>query len=379
MSGSMIRPSFFFDQVFMRGVGFFTGVPDSLLKNLCAYVTDNMDDKGHIIAANEGCAMGLAAGYHLATGKIPLVYMQNSGMGNTINPLLSLADDDVYGIPVLLIIGWRGEPGVHDEPQHVKQGKVTCTLLDAMGIPYEVLPDDEDSCIPVFDRCFDHLLNNSSPYALVVRKNTFDKYNMSSRDETSYPMSRERAIEIISSKMPEDTLFVSTTGMASRELYEIRDRRGQDHSYDFLTVGSMGHSSQIALGLAMNVPDRTICCIDGDGAVLMHTGGMSTIGTIAPPNLVHVMINNGVHDSVGGQPLVSREVDIDAVARAMGYKTVVTVDSEESLEDALMNRDGTTFIQVMVHKGNRDDLGRPKTTPKENKMALMANIRGDLI
>ena len=372
----MLRPEFLFKELQKNGVGFFSGVPDSLLKNFCAYVTDNTGKKEHIIAANEGCAVGLAAGYHIATGGIPLVYMQNSGMGNMTNPLLSLADADVYNIPLILMIGWRGEPGVHDEPQHVKQGKVTCTLLEAMGIPYSVLPSEEDECIPILNECFEHLKNKGSPYALVVRKNTFDKYSLSKKEETWYDMTREEAIEAIVESIGDRDVIVSTTGMASRELYEIRDRRGEGHDRDFLTVGSMGHSSQIALGIAMNRDEGRVICIDGDGAMLMHMGGMSTITTIGPKNLTHIVINNGVHDSVGGQPTVSREVDVLSIAKAMGYDTVASVDDVPALKDAIGHAEGTAFIEVMVRKGNRDDLGRPKTTPVENKESLMKFIRG---
>ncbi len=369
----MIEPSFFYSELTRIGVGFFTGVPDSLLKQFCAYLKDNVPKERNIIAANEGCSVGLAAGYHLATGKIPLVYMQNSGMGNATNPLLSLADPDVYNIPMVLVIGWRGEPGVHDEPQHVKQGKITCTLLETMGIPYSVLPEDEKGCLETIEKCSEHISKNGSPYAIVVRKNTFSDYPMEKEKEADYEMSREEAIGIIADRM-NGALFVSTTGMASRELYEIRDGKGESHDSDFLTVGSMGHSSQIALGIALNLPSRKVICIDGDGAVIMHMGGMSTIATESPANLTHIMINNGVHDSVGGQPTVSREIDIHRIAESMGYKHVFTVNDRSGLQEALGTEDGPTFIQVMVHRGARKDLGRPKSTPIENKNAFMKNI-----
>ena len=370
----MISPEHFYGKLTDMGVGFFTGVPDSLLKHLCAYLKDNVPDDRNIIAANEGCAVGLATGYHLATDKVPMVYMQNSGMGNATNPLLSLADPDVYNIPMVLVIGWRGEPGVHDEPQHVKQGKVTCTLLETMGIPYGVLPSDEEGCDRLFDTCRKHLVEKGSPFAIVVRKDTFSEYKPSKKTEDyPYEMSREEAIETIAT-IEKGSIFVSTTGMASRELYEIRDRNGESHDSDFLTVGSMGHSSQIALGIALNRPERRVVCIDGDGAVIMHMGGMSTISTMAPGNMIHIMINNGVHDSVGGQPTTSRDIDIHGIAQSMGYKHVFTVETKEELEKALECKEGPVFLQVMVRRGNRKDLGRPKSTPAENKNALMKNI-----
>ena len=347
-----------------------------MLKQFCAFIKDTVPDDRNIIAANEGCAVGLAAGYHIATGKVPLVYMQNSGMGNATNPLLSLADEDVYRIPLVLLIGWRGMPGVHDEPQHVKQGRITCELLDVMGIPYEVLPDDEDGCAAAVSRCREHLEREGSPFALVVRKDTFSEYKGTRQmTQTDYPMTREEAISVISESLP-DALFVSTTGMASRELYEIRDARGEAHDRDFLTVGSMGHSSQIALGMALNLPDREVVCIDGDGAVIMHMGGMSTIACESPSNLIHIMINNGVHDSVGGQPTVSREIDVHGIAVAMGYRTVTSVETADELREALSSAEGPAFVQVFVRRGSRKDLGRPKSTPVENKEALMGNIRG---
>ncbi len=369
----MISPSFFYDRLTEMGVGFYTGVPDSLLKQFCAYLKDNVPKERNIIAANEGCSVGLATGYHLATGKIPLVYMQNSGMGNATNPLLSLADPDVYNIPMIVVIGWRGEPGVHDEPQHVKQGKITCELLETMRIPYSILPEEESECDRVLKECSDYISKKGSPYAIVVRKNTFSDYSPRKDEEKTYDMSREEAISIIADRM-KGSLFISTTGMASRELYEIRDRDGESHDSDFLTVGSMGHSSQIALGIALNRPERRVVCIDGDGAAIMHMGGMSTIATLAPKNYIHIMINNGVHDSVGGQPTVSREIDMHRIAESMGYKHVFTVDTEKDLDEALGCSVGPVFIQVMVRRGARKDLGRPKSTPVENKNAFMKNI-----
>lgn len=370
----MISPSFFCGKLESMGVGFYTGVPDSLLKSLCAYLTDNIDPKNNIIAVNEGCAVGLAAGYHIATGKIPVVYMQNSGLGNAVNPLLSLVDPDVYKIPMIMIVGWRGEPGVHDEPQHVKQGKITCDLLETMGIPFSVISDDEGECTKQLDDCRRYIEDNNSPYALVIRKGTFDEYKLSPRKEADYELTRERAIELIVKNTDPDSIFVSTTGMASRELYEIRDRNKDGHDRDFLTVGCMGHASQIALGIALSRPERKIVCIDGDGAALMHMGGMATVATQAPKNYTHIIINNGVHDSVGGQPTVSRLIDLPNIAASVGYNDVFSVSDEEELISSLSVKEGPVFIEVMVHRGNRSDLGRPKSTPQENKTALMKNI-----
>ena len=374
----MIRPSYFYDLLIKNGTDFFAGVPDSLLKNFCAYVTDNAPSEKHIISANEGSATALACGYHMATGKIPMIYMQNSGEGNMVNPMLSLADRDVYSIPMLIVIGWRGEPGVHDEPQHVKQGKVTCDLLDAMKIPYEVLSENEAELSGQFEKAYKYIKENNAQYAFVIRKNTFDEYKLVNNVPVEGKMSREEAIEKIMLSADDKTAFVSTTGMASRELYELRDKHNQAHDRDFLTVGGMGHCSQIALAIAMNKADRQVYCIDGDGASIMQMGGMATIGTRNPSNMVHFVMNNGAHDSVGGQPTVGRQIDLCAIAAGCGYENVVKVETPEEL-DAVLHDDETksklTFVEVLVTKGARKDLGRPKSTPVQNKEALMEFLK----
>lgn len=371
----MIKPSYFYDLLIKNGTDFFAGVPDSLLKNFCAYVTDTAPAEKHIISANEGSATALACGYHFATGKIPLIYMQNSGEGNMVNPMLSIADRDVYSVPMLIVIGWRGEPGVHDEPQHVKQGKVTCDLLDAMKIPYEVLSENECDLPAQFEKAYKYIKENNAQYAFVIRKGTFDEYKLQNNIPVEGKMSREQAIEKIMLSADSTTAFVSTTGMASRELYELRDKYNQGHEKDFLTVGGMGHASQIALSIAMQKKDRQIYCIDGDGASIMQMGGMATIGSRKPSNYVHFVLNNGAHDSVGGQPTVGRLIDLCAIAAGCGYDNVVKVETPEELEAVLKDsetKEKLTFVEVMVTKGARKDLGRPKSTPVENKEALMA-------
>lgn len=370
----MIRPSYFYDLLIKNGTDFFAGVPDSLLKNICAYITDNTPAENHIISANEGSATGLATGYHLATGKIPMIYMQNSGEGNMVNPLMSIADPDVYSIPMLIIIGWRGEPGVHDEPQHVKQGKVTCDLLDAMKVPYEILSDNEADLPAQFEKAYKYIKENNAQYAFVIRKGTFDEYKLVNNIPVEGKMSREEAIEKIMLSADDRTAFVSTTGMISRELYEQRDKHSMGHDRDFLTVGGMGHASQIALAIAMQKPDRNVYCIDGDGASIMQMGGMATIGSRKPSNYVHFVLNNGAHDSVGGQPTVGREVDFCEIAEGCGYENVVKVTTPEELDAVLGDaetKEKLTFVEVFVTKGARKDLGRPKSTPVENKIALM--------
>ena len=374
----MIRPQYFIDTLAAYGVDFFAGVPDSLLKNVCAYISDHLDARHNIITANEGGALGLAAGYHLATGKIGCVYMQNSGEGNIINPLASLTDKDVYNIPVLLLIGWRGRPGVHDEPQHEKQGKVTLALLDTMGIGHVVLSKDEAEAGAQIDEAVAHMRATNEVYALVVEKDTFDTYVLKKTRQNSLPLSREEAIQMVAAALDEKDVIVSTTGMISRELFEYRTRKGEGHERDFLTVGSMGHASQIALGIALEKPERRVWCFDGDGAVLMHMGSLAIIGQQAPANYVHVVFNNGAHDSVGGQPTVGQQIDLPAVAKAVGYKAVFSVDNAEALQAVLPKvkaQTGPVLLQVLVCKGNRKDLGRPTTTPVQNKEALMNYLK----
>ena len=362
------------------GADFYTGVPDSQLKSLCDYLmkTYGIDPKHHLIAANEGNCTAIAAGYHLATGRIPVVYMQNSGEGNIINPAASLLNDKVYAIPVIFVIGWRGEPGIHDEPQHIFQGEVTLGLLEEMDIKSfivgkETTQKELESTLAEFQE----VLSAGKSIALVVRKGALS-YDGNVTYENGYGMMREEVIQHIAAAAGENPI-VSTTGKASRELFEIRTANNQSHKYDFLTVGSMGHSSSIALGIAINKPDTKIWCIDGDGALLMHMGAMAVIGANCPKNLVHVVINNGAHETVGGMPTVAGQMDIPAVARACGYPYAVTVDSFEELDRELAaakERNALTLIEARCAIGSRGDLGRPTTSAVENKIGFMEYLKG---
>ncbi len=358
---------------------FFVGVPDSLLKPLCAYLTDSLPEERNIIAANEGAAVGLAAGHYLATGNAGVVYMQNSGLGNVVNPLMSLTDRDVYHIPLLLLIGWRGEPGVKDEPQHVKQGKVTLSLLEAMGIKYKVLSQMEETAMEELQEARRYMDETHEAFALVIRKGTFEEYKLSApQGQTCFSLNREEAIQQVVSSMREQDVVVSTTGMISRELFEYREALGQGHARDFLTVGSMGHASQIALGIALEAKGRRVYCFDGDGATLMHMGSMAIVASMVPENYVHVVFNNGAHDSVGGQPTVALGINLPQIATACGYKHVLSVSDSIELEKALceLNRlVGPIFLEIRVKKGARKDLGRPTTTPEENKEAFMSFLK----
>ena len=373
----MIRPEFFIEKLRENGIDCFAGVPDSLLKNICAYITDHFDAAHNIIAANEGAAVGLAAGHYLATGQPACVYMQNSGEGNIINPLASLTDQEVYHIPVLLLIGWRGRPGVHDEPQHVKQGKVTTGLLNVMGVNYEVLSKEDDKAAKQIEKAAKALCSKKV-FALVIEKDTFEDYKLQNVEENDLTMTREEAIQTVAAALGEKDCIVSTTGMISRELFEYRAAMNQGHERDFLTVGSMGHASQIALGIAMAKTDRNVWCFDGDGAAIMHMGSMAIVANKAPKNYVHVVFNNGAHDSVGGQPTVGLKIDLPRVARAVGYPHTYSVSTKEDLMDVLnevKKNNDLSLIEIKVKKGNRKDLGRPTTTPIQNKEALMTFLK----
>ena len=369
----MISPRFFCETLSGLGVDFYTGVPDSLLKHLCAYLKENIDQASDITAANEGGAMALAAGHYLATGNPACVFMQNSGIGNAVNPLLSLLDQDVYSIPALLVIGWRGMPGVHDEPQHLKQGRVTPQLLEAMEIPFAILADTEEIAREQISSAIAYIRDTGCQMALLIRKDIFEQYPVPHQDPLPYP-SREEAIREITDALLPSTAVVSTTGMISRELYELRDSSSRPHSSDFLTVGSMGHSSQIALGIALAKPDRPVACLDGDGAFLMHLGNQAIVGSQHPGNMIHIVINNGAHDSVGGQDTVAMSIDIPAIAKALGYDNATTVCSADKIKDAIESAQKSgklTLIEIRVRKGARSDLGRPKTSPEDNKQAFM--------
>jgi phosphonopyruvate decarboxylase len=354
---------------------FYTGVPDSQLKALCNYLmnTYGIDEKHHIIAANEGNCTALAAGYHLATGNVPVIYMQNSGEGNIINPVASLLNDRVYAIPSIFVIGWRGQPGIHDEPQHIYQGQVTCTLLDLMDI--ENFTIDKDTTTEELENAmkeYEKLLKSGKQVAFVVKKGALT-YDGEIEYKNDNDMIREEIIEHIVDVTGEDSI-ISTTGKASRELFEIRERNNQSHKYDFLTVGSMGHTSSIALGVAIHKPDEKIWCIDGDGSLLMHMGAMAVAGSTNPDNLVHIVINNGAHETVGGMPTVANDMDLVAIAEACGYSYAVSVDNFDDLDKELKkvkSLNQLSLIEIKSSIGAREDLGRPTTTAIENKENFM--------
>lgn len=368
----MIQPKYFFEAMSARGVGFYAGVPDSLLANFCAYVDDQGGRDKHLITANEGNAVALAMGYHMATNKVAAVYMQNSGLGNAVNPLTSLADPEVYKVPMLLVVGWRGEPGLKDEPQHVKQGRVTLPQLDVLEIPHWVLDANSD-VNAILDAAFASMRERNAPVALVVRKDTFAKYKPQNTPAEASNLAREAALEQLLQLCADEDLIVSTTGKTSREVFELRVKHGQKQR-DFLTVGGMGHTSSIALGVAIGQPQRRVVCLDGDGSLLMHMGSMPVIASYKPKRYVHVLLNNGSHESVGGQATSADQVDFSQLAVAVGYVGYAAASDLPSLKQAwesLANKQGPVLLEVKIKNGSRDDLGRPTTTAEQNKLAFM--------
>ncbi len=356
---------------------FFAGVPDSKLKALCNYLMDEVGiGTEHLIAANEGNAVGIAAGYYLATGKVPVVYLQNSGIGNIMNPLCSLLNEKVYGIPCIFVVGWRGEPGLHDEPQHAFQGEISETILKDLGCFTVVLSEDDvETQLKKYRDDINDVLNRGGSVAFLVKQKAL-QYDGKPNYCNPYTMARESVLEKIIGVSGED-IVVSTTGKTSRELFEIRERNGQGHEKDFLTVGSMGHSSSIALGIALQKPDRRVWCIDGDGAALMHMGAMAVIGANNTSNLIHVLINNESHESVGGMPTVAGSVDFCKIAEGCGYPRIYSAKTDTELDDVLKSikkESELVFIEIKCAIGSRPDLGRPTTTPRENKEELMTYL-----
>ena len=375
----MVDPLTFYNALTESGIDFYAGVPDSLLKPFCLCVAEHTNSERHIIAANEGAAIGLASGYHLASGKPALVYMQNSGLGNAINPLLSLADTSVYGIPLIMMIGWRGEPGIADEPQHLAQGGVTMALLDAMGIAHCQLPKETSEATAMLKQIHERTVEENKPVAILISKNTFADYGAEDTSNKLVTLTRERAIELILKNSNPKSSIISSTGMISRELYELRDKLKQSHDNDFLTVGSMGHCSQIALGVALANKSKQVICLDGDGAAIMHMGSLAITAQAAAPNLIHVILNNGRHDSVGGQPTCGLEIDFATIAKGCGYRSADIVSSESELLkalEALSNAEGPILLDLRIGPGHRADLGRPNISPKDQKHAFMRHLEG---
>ncbi len=369
-----MKASYLLDELRKMNITTFTGVPDSTLTQFCDGLNTYQGDIGHYVTANEGAAVGLAIGTYLSTGHPACVYMQNSGEGNIINPLASLANEDVYGVPMLFIIGWRGEPGVHDEPQHVYQGKITLDMLKLMDVSYTVI--DADTTDEEMNRILEtagHELAAERQYAIVVKKGTFEKEEKY-RWDNGNTLIREEVLGELLKMLPRETAIISTTGKISRELYEQSDAIYGDHDNLFMTVGGMGHASMIAFGVASGTPGRRVVCIDGDGAYLMHMGSSAFMACNAPENMVHIVINNMAHESVGGMPTACGQIDISEVAKSLGYRgsyRVRTMEELTGIREVICCEPGPVLIEIMVALGARADLGRPKESAADNKRSFM--------
>lgn len=371
----MIKPEDFCLSLSELGIDYYAGVPDSLLKDICSYVDDKLPKVNHTITANEGSAIGLGIGYYLSTQKIPLIYMQNSGLGNATNPLLSLADSKVYSIPLMLMIGWRGQPNSTDEPQHIKQGSITKDLLEVMEIPFKIFSKDTNQASIKKDllELRNFSLSNGAPSAILVEKGTFSSYQGVSDEKESNLMTRRKFLEYFTDKVEEDTIIVSTTGVTSRELLDVRNQKNQNTAGDFLTVGGMGHASQIALGIAIQKKEKRVICLDGDGSLLMHMGSLASIADSGCENYIYILLNNGVHDSVGGQAVSAKNINFPDIAKAAGFNKVYSINNTDDLNkiDSMLKKDGPLFLEMLIKPGFQENLIRPSKTPLENKKAFI--------
>ena len=372
----MVDTELFYNLLKNNNISHFIGVPDSLLKNFCQLLDDKVSNNQHIITANEGLAISLATGIYLGQKKISLVYMQNSGLGNAINPLVSLTHSKVYSIPMLLLIGWRGEPGIRDEPQHMKQGSISEEILNSLDIPYYIL-DKNSNINEIALNAFNCIERLQTPVALLVKKETFTDYSSNIPvQEKNYP-SREEVLNKILSCHDENTYIIATTGVTARELYRYREIMKQKHNHDFLSVGSMGHASSIALGIAMSKPDKKILCIDGDGSTLMHMGALPINGVYSGSNFTHILLNNYCHDSVGGQPTVGDKINFAEIARSCGYKNVITIKNINEIDKSMKiinTQTGSKFIEILIRKGFDKNLERPKEEPIINRNYFMESL-----
>jgi phosphonopyruvate decarboxylase len=367
----MISAAEFITWVREHGLREFFGVPDSLLRALSSELEaphDLAKPGSHVIMANEGAAVGAAVGSYLASGRPALVYMQNSGLGNAVNPLVSTADAEVYSVPMILVIGWRGMPGEHDEPQHLKQGRVTPGLLELLDIPWRLLPKDVKLARDTLADLVEVSITQRRPVALLVAKGTFAaEPNVASKPTTETLWTREAALEAVIKLAGHKRLVVATTGMLGRELYEIRQKSNQEN-LDFLNIGSMGHAISIALGATVADTGSEVVCLDGDGSIAMHLGSLAVVGKEKPARLLHIVFNNRVHDSVGGQPTAVSELDLAMVAESLGYSSAMTATATEDVQrffTETASKPGPHFLQILVRSGSRSDLGRPLESPYE--------------
>ena len=369
----MIKASQLINLLTKEELNFITGIPCSILKDFLSGLSEKKGQIEHIIATSEEEAMSIGVGYYLATAKIPIVYMQNSGLARSVDVLTSLANKEVYNVPILLLISWRGDPSKKDEPQHLKMGKITPKILKTLNIPYTVLSDSKPKIVKEIKVAKKYLENNSLPYAIIIKKGLI-KPDQTKKQKDVYLLSREETIKIIINNLKNDEVIISTTGKTSRELFEYRETKKQSHKTDFYTVGSMGCSAAIALGIALGKPKKKIFVFDGDGSVLMQMGSLATIGHYLPKNFYHIIFDNNTYDSTGGQKTVSDTVNFNKIAFACGYKNVKTVFTQKKLVNIIQNlkmSSGPKMLVIKIKNGSRKDLGRPTITPSENKKLLM--------
>lgn len=373
----MVNQDKLFSSLREMGISFFTGVPDSLLNDFCLYLVKNIPDGQHVMAANEGNAIAIAAGHYMATGNIPVVYMQNSGIGNATNPLLSLTHDSVYGIPMILVIGWRGDPAISDHVQHKKQGELTPVLMNDMDIPYEIL-DNENTVVQKFKWAVCKAKEISSPVALIAKKAILTEKVKKQQYLESSLMNREEAVSAVLDVLGDNAIYLGTTGRATREVNEQLKEHGIGEGHEFQNVGSMGHVSSVGLGIALARPEQNVVVFDGDAAVVMHMGALATNCRYKAGNMIHIVLNNGVNESVGGQPSAGYVVNLTEIASACGYQTPGhAVETKEELQEIIKNhRKGEMplFIDVHVRQGIRSDMPKLNINHKAQKMALMDNL-----
>lgn len=371
-----MRVETFVEQIKKMGIDTIAGVPDSTLKVLCDYLNFG-EEFNHYTTVDEGAALSLVAGTYLATGIPGCVYMQNSGIGNIVNPLTSMVNEKVYKIPMLFVIGWRGVPGEKDEPQHKFMGEITTKILDVLSVEYAVI-DNKTSENEYYDviKKAKKKLDEEQQFAIIIKPGTFEVAKF--LDYTNnHVIEREEAIGKIFDNTEKEDILVSTTGKISRELYEYSEKERGNHNNIFMCVGGMGYASMIGYGIAAKKEKKKVYCLDGDGAMLMHMGNAAFIGNNPLKNYVHICINNSAHESVGGMPTAGKQTDFIEIANASGYKYVKLIENKEDLDKELKelkNIEGPVFLEIKVSIGSRSDLGRPKESAIQNKIIFKENI-----
>ena len=355
----MIELKNFFDFLKRKNISFFTGVPDSILKEFSIYIKKNKIN--HIATTNEGSAVALATGYHLSKNKIPAIYLQNSGFANSINPLVSVLHKKVYSIPSLLIIGWRGFPGSKDEPQHLTKGLITKNLLKLLGIKFCVLKNKND--FKDLSNLIDYSKKNKTPIACLVKKNTFNKNKKihKLKKEKINCVKRDHFIRELLGSIKKNTKIISTTGYISRELF--RKSSEIQKKNNFYVVGGMGHCSMIALGYSL-FTNKKVLCLDGDGSMLMHFGSLFTIGQYSKKNFKYILLNNNSHESVGGQETYLQNINLKKIVKELKFDNYYLIRNSKELKSKLkffLNSKKRSFLEVKMSKFNENHLlGRPK-------------------